>query len=105
MDGKKIYRITDGDYTPTGRWDEYPHLMDYKHAANAAAKQIRDTATLADLDQLLQGGLTIWGGSLEIVTTQGDRVTYDRDCEPAEGAYIATALQRAIRERRQRSIS
>jgi len=102
VNGNKIYRITTGDYTPTGRWDEYPHLMDYKHAANSAADRI-DKATDAEYKQLLRGGMTVWGCSLEIVTVQGERVTYDADCEPAEGAYIATAIQRAIRDRKARA--
>lgn len=99
MDGEKIYRITTGDYTPTGRWDEYPHLMDFRHAARTAVKKIWD-ASGEEFSFLLNTGMTVWGGSLEIVTLHiGGRVTYAHELEPAEGKYIATALANAIHER------
>lgn len=100
MNGSKIYRITEGDYTPTGQWDEYPHLMDYRHAANAVAKRVRE-ADDKMFQYLLGAGLTVWGGSLEIVKMSvGGRVTYAHELEPREGAYIAEALEKALTVRR-----
>lgn len=99
MNGNKIYRITDGMYTPKGRWDEYDGLMDFKHCANTIAKIIEDTDD-EEFERILKVGFTIWGCSLEIVIIHaGGRVDYDADCEPAEGKYIATAATRAIADR------
>ena len=101
MNDSKIYRLTEGDYTPSGKWTDYPHLVDYQHMANIAAKKIRDM-TDAEFERFVSAGRwTIWGGPLEIVdVTYGARVTYDADLEPSEGKYIATAIQRAIAARR-----
>lgn len=100
MQGSKIYRITDGGYTPEGKWSDYPHLMDFRHAANVAARKIRD-ADDETFEYILRSGFTVWGGPLEVVELRIDgKVTYDRELEPAEGAYIAQAIVNAIRDRR-----
>lgn len=38
----KKYKITQGEYTPLGRWQDDLDLMDYRHAANAIAKKFRE---------------------------------------------------------------
>jgi len=99
MDGNRIYRLTEGEYTPSGRWTDDPNLVDYRYMANIAAKKIREMDD-KQFAAFLRSSWTIWGGSLEIVNVRAGRVDYDAECEPREGKYIATAITSAIRDRR-----
>lgn len=95
----KKYKITQGGYTPLGRWQDDLDLMDYRHAVNAIAKKFRE-ANEEEFAYLMRTTVTVWGCGLEIVNIRTGRVTYDADLEPVEGKYIAAAAQRAINARR-----
>lgn len=91
-----IYTITSDWYTPTRKWTD-ANPMEYKHAANTAVKMIRESDDREF--PILWHEMTVWGGSLEVTTVRGGKVTYDADLEPAEGKYIAVAIVRALTER------
>lgn len=91
-----IYTITTNWHTPTRKWTD-ANPMEFKHAANTAVKMIRESDDREF--PIIWHEMTIWGGSLEVVTVRGGKVLVDRELEPAEGPYIATAVLRALTER------
>jgi hypothetical protein len=91
-----IYTITSDWYTPKGQWTD-ANPMEFKHAANTAVKMIRESDDREF--PIFWHELTVWGGSLEVTTVRGGKVTWDADLEPAEGKYIAVAIDRALTER------
>lgn len=98
---RPTYWFEIGDQLPPAgqKWTDRTDLKTYKQAAAYAAAIIRNPER--PLDQILASGFSVWSGSLEIVTVRFDRVTYDSELEPAEGKYIATAIQNAKHDRRQ----
>lgn len=95
----EIYTISYDNYTPSGRWTD-ANPMNYKHAASYAAKMIRESSDVQY--PALWHEMTVWGGSLEVVSVYEGKVSYDRELEPAEGPYIAAAIRNALAERTQR---
>lgn len=89
---KTTYAVVVGVWTPTGPWYEWNNLLTYKHAANYAAKVIRDEEN----PQLI----TIFDAALDVVYRHvSNRVTYDADLHEPAHMYIAQAMVNAIAKR------
>ena len=98
----EIYTISYGGYTPTAPWTE-DNPKEFKHAAALAAKIIRESDD-REFPRIWHE-LTVWGGSLEVVTVSNGKVLIDKELEPVEGPYIAVAITRALHERSARFLA
>lgn len=104
---RPTFVVTTEGYTPKGRWDQQPNLMNYKQAASYAARIIERTLKEAkehDRPDLLDSlRITVWDMSFEAVEliSGGKVMLADKDIARASGGehqYIAAAMRNAMRE-------